>query len=55
MTADPKYKAAAAHGKLAGLEWGGNWPTFPDFPHYQVGAEGRSISSARARFESGGR
>ena len=55
VTTDTKYEAAAAHGKVAGLEWGGDWKTFPDFPHYQVGAEGRSISSARARFEAGGR
>ena len=55
VTTDTKYKSAAKHGKVAGLEWGGDWKTFPDFPHYQVGAEGRSISSARARFEAGGR
>lgn len=55
VTTDTKYKAAAVHGKVAELEWGGDWKTFPDFPHYQVGAEGRSISSARARFEAGGR
>ena len=55
VTADTNYKSAAAHGKVAGLEWGGDWKTFPDFPHYQVGAQGRSISSARMRFEAGGR
>ena len=55
VTTDTKYKAAAAHGKAAGLEWGGDWKTFPDCPHYQVGAEGRTISGARARFEAGGR
>ena len=55
VTDAKKYKAAAAHGKVAGLEWGGDWKTFPDVPHYQVGAEGRSISSARATFEKGGR
>lgn len=54
-TDDKKYKAAAAHGKVAGLEWGGDWKSFPDVPHYQVDAQGRSIGSARAVFESGGR
>ena len=55
VTAEPKYRQAAAHGKVAGLEWGGDWKTFPDVPHYQVGAAGRTISGARVRFEAGGR
>ena len=55
VTADAKYQAAAPHGKIRGLEWGGDWKTFPDVPHYQVGAQGRSIMNARARFKAGGR
>ena len=55
VTSDTKYRQAAAHGKVAGLEWGGDWKTFPDVPHYQVDAEGRTISSARTVFEAGGR
>ena len=55
VTSEAKYRQAATHGKVAGLEWGGDWRTFPDVPHYQVGAAGRTISGARAVFESGGR
>ena len=55
VTLDTKYRQAAAHGKVAGLEWGGDWKTFPDVPHYPVGVEGRTIGSARATFEAGGR
>jgi len=55
VTSDAKYRQAATVAKVAGLEWGGNWASFPDFPHYQVAAEMRSISMARAQFEAGGR
>ena len=33
--AHPGWAAAARIGKQLGLEWGGDWPTFPDRPHYQ--------------------
>lgn len=55
VTGDVKYCEAAAHGKIGCLEWGGDWKAFPDFPHYQVSAEGRSITNARVSFEAGGR
>ena len=55
ITTDAKYRQAAAAGKIAGLEWGGDWASFPDFPHYQVAAATRSIALARAQFEAGGR
>lgn len=55
LTSDTKYRAVAPVAKVAGLEWGGDWRSFPDAPHYQVGSEGRSISNARAVFEAGGR
>ncbi|WP_395734131.1 M15 family metallopeptidase [Prosthecobacter sp.] len=32
----PKYKAIAPMGIDLGLEWGGNWKTIQDQPHYQL-------------------
>lgn len=32
----PLYKSIAPIGKKLGLEWGGDWTSFPDLPHYQV-------------------
>jgi len=30
------FKKLGAIGKKVGLEWGGNWTSFPDMPHMQV-------------------
>lgn len=35
-----------------GVEWGGNWTTFKDPPHYQV-ETGLTVSKVRERFEKG--
>lgn len=32
----PKYRAVGVLGVELGLEWGGNWKTFVDMPHYQL-------------------
>jgi peptidoglycan L-alanyl-D-glutamate endopeptidase CwlK len=32
----PKYKAVGAMGVELGLEWGGNWKTIVDQPHFQL-------------------
>jgi peptidoglycan L-alanyl-D-glutamate endopeptidase CwlK len=32
----PKYKAVGALGMDLGLEWGGNWQTMADQPHFQL-------------------
>ena len=32
----PKYKAVGVLAMDLGLEWGGNWKTFKDEPHYQL-------------------
>lgn len=32
----PKYKAVGVLGVELGLEWGGNWKSFKDEPHYQL-------------------
>lgn len=30
------HLACAAHARACGLEWGGDWPRFRDFPHYEI-------------------
>lgn len=55
LAATPPYAAASLAGKIAGLEWGGDWKSFPDTPHYQLASGGERIAVARARFEAGGR
>jgi len=56
----PKYKAVGVLGMEMGLEWGGNWKTFVDQPHYQLRplwaggwAERDMLAELRARKESG--
>lgn len=48
----PLYKKAAEVGLTADLEWGGNWKTFPDRPHYQL-ATGLKLAEVRDKFEGG--
>lgn len=36
MPESPKYKAVGALGVDIGLEWGGNWKTIVDQPHFQL-------------------
>jgi peptidoglycan LD-endopeptidase CwlK len=50
----PLYKRAAtiALAATTGLEWGGNWTTFVDKPHYQL-VTGKTTAQVRALFESG--
>src|SRR6516225_1148556 len=38
--------------KVSGLEWGGDWTTFIDKPHYQL-ATGKTVAQVRALFEKG--
>jgi peptidoglycan LD-endopeptidase CwlK len=49
------YSRAGPIGKTAGAEWGGDWHSFKDKPHYQVPFGATTVSAARERFESGGR
>lgn len=53
IEADPPYKAAGPIGRIAGVDWGGDWITFQDYPHFQVAAAGRDVSLACADFEQG--
>ncbi|HEV2706161.1 MAG TPA: M15 family metallopeptidase [Pyrinomonadaceae bacterium] len=51
----PLYDTAAQIAMAAGiigLEWGGNWTSFRDRPHYQM-ATNLSITEVRDRFEDG--
>lgn len=36
LPGSPKYKAVGALGTDLGLEWGGNWKTLVDQPHFQL-------------------
>jgi peptidoglycan L-alanyl-D-glutamate endopeptidase CwlK len=49
---DMPYREAAAAGKTATLEWGGDWPTFPDPPHYQLKLN-LTVTQVRNLFEAG--
>ena len=56
----PKYKAVGALGMDLGLEWGGNWKTIVDEPHFQLRptwaadlAERDMLAELRTRHESG--
>ncbi|MEK4606533.1 LysM peptidoglycan-binding domain-containing protein [Geobacillus sp. FSL W8-1251] len=44
---DAKWKRVAQIGKSFGLEWGGDWKSFPDYPHFQY-TFGLSLADLRA-------
>jgi peptidoglycan L-alanyl-D-glutamate endopeptidase CwlK len=46
------YKEVGAIGKANGLDWGGDWQSFPDEPHYQVIPE-TELVEVRSAFEAG--
>ena len=52
---DAKYKALAEAvlPDLEGLEWGGHWKSFKDFPHYQLKAVSDSVAVISKYFERG--
>jgi peptidoglycan L-alanyl-D-glutamate endopeptidase CwlK len=56
----PKYKAVGVLGMDLGLEWGGNWKTIQDEPHFQLRpkwagdlSERDMLAELRSRKESG--
>jgi peptidoglycan L-alanyl-D-glutamate endopeptidase CwlK len=56
----PKYKAVGALGRDLGLEWGGNWKSIQDEPHFQLRPRWASnlserdlLATLRSRKESG--
>jgi peptidoglycan L-alanyl-D-glutamate endopeptidase CwlK len=52
LSDSPDYDRISGIGLSDGLEWGGNWPSFPDRPHYQLPTS-LPIKIVRERFESG--
>jgi peptidoglycan L-alanyl-D-glutamate endopeptidase CwlK len=55
ITANGKYIALSSLvlPQLPGLEWGGNWQSFKDYPHYQLKAVSDSVTQIRNLFEKG--
>lgn len=49
---DSDYREAARLGMSPALQWGGDWPTFPDVSHYQLALD-LSVALVRKRFEAG--
>lgn len=47
------YELVGPTAKVSGVEWGGDWRSFRDLPHYQVATDGRPVSAGRLLFESG--
>jgi peptidoglycan LD-endopeptidase CwlK len=48
----PLYDAVGAIGRGLGLEWGGDWRSFVDKPHFQL-ETGRTLAQVRQKFEAG--
>jgi len=48
----PLYAKVGALGCVQGLTWGGDWPSFPDEPHFQL-PWGGSLAEARALVAEG--
>jgi peptidoglycan L-alanyl-D-glutamate endopeptidase CwlK len=46
------YDSVGMIGKDLGLEWGGDWPSFIDKPHFQL-KTATSLLEIRAKFEGG--
>lgn len=55
LTDGADYDRAGPRGTIAGVEWGGNWRTFVDKPHFQTPFGASKITEARLAFERGGR
>jgi peptidoglycan L-alanyl-D-glutamate endopeptidase CwlK len=55
ITDDKQYKALAEQilPQMADVEWGGNWKSLQDFPHYQLKALSDDLGVVRGDFEAG--
>ena len=51
-TAHPGWSAAGRLGKSVGLDWGGDWTGFKDWPHFQY-TGGVSLAECRSLFPQG--
>ena len=47
-----EYRRLGELARPLGLEWGGDWKSPPDVPHYQI-PTGRSVAETRRKFEAG--
>jgi peptidoglycan L-alanyl-D-glutamate endopeptidase CwlK len=52
LAESPLYNDVPAVGLSPELEWGGNWKTFTDRPHYQL-ATNKDVAQVRTDFEAG--
>ncbi|MGH7833206.1 MAG: M15 family metallopeptidase [Candidatus Binatia bacterium] len=52
LSESPLYDVVGGIGKQLGLEWGGDWASFPDRPHFQLKTE-IALGEVRNRFEQG--
>jgi peptidoglycan L-alanyl-D-glutamate endopeptidase CwlK len=48
----PLYRKVGQIGKQIGLEWGGDWQSFQDEPHFQLRDVG-TLADLRGKFEQG--
>ena len=48
----PLYARAAQVGKVQGIDWGGDWTSFVDQPHYEL-STGMTLAVVRTNFENG--
>ena len=55
LTDDGSYKtfAMVALPLMSTIEWGGNWISFKDYPHYQLKPVTENVATIRNLFESG--
>jgi peptidoglycan LD-endopeptidase CwlK len=55
ITGDAGYKSFSAIvlPTLNTIEWGGNWHSLQDYPHYQLKAVSESVAVIRQLFEEG--
>jgi peptidoglycan L-alanyl-D-glutamate endopeptidase CwlK len=51
--ADHYYQMLGPVGRGTGLEWGGDWQRFKDFPHFQFNPLHLTIEQLRQRHETG--
>lgn len=52
-TNHPGWRSAAQVGKSLGLEWGGDWTSFKDLPHFQY-TGGLTLAECRRLYSSSG-
>ena len=51
---NPNWSKIAALGKSIGFEWGGDWKSFKDKPHFQY-TFGKTLAQLRDLYQSGHR